>query len=315
MKGKKTDKRKPSRSTAVRPPFWMPANAFYASIVLVALVAVLAATGLVAEGGEGDALTAPLLAGLAVLAVGVFFREVILRRRRSSWLSTKRRLDENITAVRGRTQREPGARKLSAAENAELVRKIVKKSEAAREFMNLSEGHFEVTEACAEYLELNRFQIENANLGSPRLAELKNGRGTVRTLHRFHLLAWAEIESRELTDSLAGCGSISDRLTGAQKALRVLDTALSHYPEVPELQESKTVVQDMVFSLEVSAMVEAAGGAAKRGETREALGILDDVLHVIADSGRQGKETEAMVARIKTEISRLAENPVGGDRS
>lgn len=313
MKGRKTDKRKRSHSTAARPPFWMPASAFYAAIVFVALVAVLAATGLVAEGGDGDAFTAPLLSGVAILVVGVLFREVFLRRRRSSWLRTKRRLDENITAVRGRSKRELGARKISASENAELVRKLVKKSEAAREFMSLSEGHFEVSEACAEYLELNRAQIENANLGSPRLGELRNGRGTVRTLHRFHLLAWAEIESRELTDSLANCDSISARLTGARKALRVLEAALSHYPEVPELQESKTVVQDMVFSFEVSSMVEAAGAAAKRGETREALRILDEVLEVIEDSGRESKETEAMVARIKTEISRLAENPVGGD--
>jgi hypothetical protein len=273
----------------------------------VALTSALAVASVFAEGGEQTVLSVVAAVLVSLLLVSVLFREVLLRRRRTAFLRARRRLDENISAARARFATDAVPVKVSVERNTEIVGKIDRKSRAARELMHVAAGHLEVFEMCDEYLLFNKVQIEAANPGSPRLGSLMQSRESVRRLHHFHLLAWAELESKALTESAAGCASISDRADGARSALTILETALSYYPQDPNLLDSHAAIKDTVFSLDVSSRIEAARTESERGNFDLARAALRETVGLVSASGMNEEARTVLIRRIEKEIERFGD--------
>jgi hypothetical protein len=118
---------------------------------------------------------------------------------RNRFLLIEKNFERNAQQIPLPPRSASAANKLSLRKNAAIVKDIQQKSEAARLLGKMSAGHLEVFEICNQYLSLTEKQMETVGVGSPRIAGLRRGREIVGELHRHHLLAWAEIETRALT--------------------------------------------------------------------------------------------------------------------
>lgn len=292
----------------IRRPLWIPAAAFYVSAVLVGFLIFLSVWTLLIEGGDDSPEGMAGASFALVLGTAAVYREIFLRRARRKFLAVQRRLDENLGSARSHVRPEAAGSsvKLTVKQNAELVARIKRKSDAAKELMTVARGHLEVFELCSEYLELNRAQIESANPGSPRLQDLRSGRESVKKLHHFHLLTWAEIESTALTKVASECDTISAKSSYLRDSLRVLESALSHYPNDPALSASETAVRDLLFSVEITSRIEIAEREAFLGEYESAVRTLRDAVELIDLDGRPGGGREELKRRIELEIHRFA---------
>lgn len=289
----------------VRRPFWLPGPAYYCLSLIFSVTALLSVWGILQEGEEAFSIWLGAVAGASVFLGSVLVREVFLRNARDRYLTLRRQLDESVLGAKVHGGSARKAFKLSTRQNAEMVRRIRKKSDAARELGGISKGHFDVFELCGEYLVLNKDQIENANLGSPRLAELRKGRDYIERLRHFHLLAWAQIESTALTAAAAGYDTLEEKFQKAREALGILETALHYYPSDSALRDSELAVREFISSLQIKNWMEIAERQALSGDfqgaeatLRQALGFVDEVGSVIG-------ERERVRERLLSEIQRL----------
>jgi hypothetical protein len=288
-------------------PFWLPASNFYILSAAVSIAAFFLIWGVLHEGDE-QAPWIPAGIGASLILIGaVFLREIVLRKARNRYLLVQKRLDFTLDNATLHTKNSGVEKKLTLEKNAEIIRQIRTKSDAARVLMKLSEGHFEVFEMCSEYLEINRQELAHVGAGSPRLAALRRGRETVRELHKFHLLTWAEIESRELTQEAKNRATIAEKTETAQKALNVLQTALRFYPDELNLIESEEAVKEFVTSIRVAHFIEQAERSAFKGNYKRAVSHYKDALFFLARENKTGKETDLLAEKINLEIQKILE--------
>lgn len=290
-------------------PFWLPASNYYILSAAAAIAVFFLIWGVLHDGDEPTPWIPAGVSASMVLVGAVFLREIVLRKARNRYLSVQRRLDYNLDNVSLHTRTRAPEKKLTLEKNAEIVRQIQKKSDAARVLMKLSDGHQEVAEICREYLDINRRELENAGAGSPRLAGLLRSRDLVRGLHKFHLLAWAELESRELTREARHRPTTNERTETAQKALDVLQTALKHYPDEPRLNESAAAVREFVTSIRVGHYLEQAERSAFKGNYKRAVSHYKDALFFLAREGGANRESELLADKINREIDKILEIP------
>jgi tetratricopeptide (TPR) repeat protein len=293
----------------VRHPFWLPASSFYILAGTVGTAVFLLIWGILHDGEEPKPWI-PAGVGTSVILVGsVFLREVVLRKARNRYLLTQRRLDSNLDKVGRKIQQTaPPTQKLTLQKNAELIRQIQKKSEAAKLFMRLSDTHFEVFEVCLEYLRLSEKELETVNLGSPRQAALRRGQEIVEKIGKFHLLTWAEIESRTFTEKAKSEQNVNRKIETAQKALNVLDTALKYYPTDNRLIESQKAVREFIASTRVGHWIEKAERAAFKGHFKRAISHYKDALFFLARENLKSDEVGRIAEEIRFEIEKLNEN-------
>ena len=138
--------------------------------------------------------------------------------------------------------RYPGpsdAPKLTLEKNSAILREIARKSEAAKVLGRLAESHREVFELCEEYRSATARELPTIGVGSPRLAALRRGNEIAGEYHHYHLLQWAEIQSRILTRDAQKHVKLNDKLGCAQEALGVIDFALGYYPDDLDLRSSE----------------------------------------------------------------------------
>lgn len=293
-------------SAPFRRPVWLPASSYYVLALAVTIAFFFLVWGVFHEGNED---TPWMIAGIGasfVLGGAVVLREVFLRKIRNRYLLVERNLEHNLKNLQmPRPVREES--KLSLEKNAAIIKGIQKKSEAARVLGKISSGHLEVFEACGEYLAIAEKQMETAGAGSPRLAGLRRGREIIGELHRYHLLTWAEIESRALTQKARNYATISEKLNTAQEALSVLDTALQFYPNEPQLIESEAALKDFVASIKVSHWIEQAERSAFKGNYKRAVSLYRDALFFLAREDVKSDEREAITEKINFEIEALRE--------
>lgn len=296
-----------ARPQRLRRPFWIPAGLYYLISALLAFLVYIGAWSLLIEGGEPAASWVAAVPSLFFLAGAVSMREIFLRRARRRFLAVQRQLDESMSSARpaGFGPGPLAPMKLSSKQNAELVSRIKRKSDAAKELMGVARGHLEVFELCAEYLELNRNQIEGANPGSPRLQDLRKSREFVKKLHHFHLLSWAELETKALTRVATDCDTISGKTSHLRDALRVIESALTHYPNDPSLTESDTAVRNLLFSVEISSRIEIAEREAFLGEYESAVRTLNDAIEYIEADVRPDGLKEELRRRLELEVHRF----------
>lgn len=288
-------------------PFWLPASNYYILTTAVMIAFFFLAWGILHESGEETPwITAGIGASL-VLCGAVFLREIVLRQAHNRILSARKRLDYNLKNVPIHTTENRHPIKLSLQQNADIIKMIQQKSDAAKVLGKLSEGHREVFETCNEYLQINKRELQRIGVGSPRLAALQRGRKIVRDLHHFHLLSWTEIESRSLTAEAKNSVSISDKIEMAQKALMVLDSALQFYPQEVQLLESEEALKEFIASIKVSHWIEQAERSAFKGSYKRAIDHYKDALFYLARENIKSEKVSSVAEKINAEIEKLRE--------
>lgn len=276
---------------------------------MLALAVVIAffflAWGILHDGmGEPPWIPAGLGSSL-LLFFAVFLREVVLRRARRRYIIAQRQLDESLNWRALASERANHPNKLTLERNTAILGEIRKKSEAARVLGKLSDGHLEVFEMCSEYLLLSTNELKTVAVGSPRLPAIQKGRESVRELHRYHLLRWAEIESRALTQEARNRVKITERLETAQRARDVIGSALEYYPEEVSLLESNTALDEYIASIRITHWIEKAERAAFKNNYKQALSLYRDALFYLGRENVKSEEKSLIAERINNEIEKI----------
>ncbi len=291
----------------VRRPFWLPASNYYVLSIAVSAAFFFLVWGILHDSGEEMPWVTAGVGASVLLAGAVVLREVILRRARQRYLRQQRIMENRVTAANLRSQiNDPRqSNKLTLEHNASILNEIRQKSEAAKLLNKFSAGHREVFEICGEYISLNENELKTVNPNSPRLAPLLKGRSTVAEYHRYHLLKWAEIETRTLTIEAQNRSRTADKVEAAQSALNVIETALHFYPQEPSLLQSHEVLQEMTVSIKVSHLIERAERAAFKGDYARAKSLYRDALFYLGRDHIQSDMREQAARRINEEIEHL----------
>lgn len=290
---------------AYRRPFWLPASNYYVLSIAVTIAFFFLVWGILHDG-TGEAPWIPAGIGASLLLCGaVFLREVVLRRAHRRYVAAQRLLDDSLSWRALAVERSRNPNKLTLEKNAAILKQIRQKSDAARVLAKLSDGHWEVFEMCGEYLTISLNELKTVAVGSPRLAALHRGREKVRELHHYHLLRWAEIEARNLTQDARNRAKISERLDIAQRALTVIESALEFYPEESNLLESEKAIKEFIASIKISHWIERAERAAFKNNYKQALSLYRDALFYLGRENVQSEERRLIADRINSEIDKI----------
>lgn len=286
-------------------PFWVPASNFYILSVAVSIVIFFVVWGILHEGGEQMPwILAGIAAGFALCAA-VYLREVVLRKIRREYMLAERKLDYNLRNVPVKKRQPSNFKKMSLQRNAAILKEISAKSEAAKTLGKLSQGHLEVFEMCNEYLAINKVQLQTVGVGSPRLGALRRGKEIAEKLHKYHLLTWAELESRLLTKKANHQVVFSSKIETAQNALDVIFTARQYYPENEKLVESEQALREFVISIEISNWIEEAERAVFKEDYQRAISNYRDALFFLAREDIKNEEAKAIADKINKEIENV----------
>ncbi|MEJ7846542.1 MAG: hypothetical protein WKF92_00460 [Pyrinomonadaceae bacterium] len=287
-----------------RSPFWLPAPSYYVLSVAMAVGLFFLMWGILNEGKEQT----PWIIGAAgagfVLAAAIFLREVILRNARNRFLATQRRLDKSLRGVANRVANDRSPAKLTLERNAAVLAEIRQKSAAAKVLGKFSAGHMEVFQLCEEYMRTVAGELPNIGIGSPRIAALRKGNNTAGEYHRYHLLQWAEIEARTLTQEANNRAKAKEKLETTQKAIGAVEFGLKYYPDEASLLDSLKVLEDFIISIKVSNAVEKAERAYFKGNVKQAVSLYQDALFDLS-RGAGSREREIAAERIESELSKI----------
>ncbi len=252
------------------------------------------------EGRGENSQTIAFVIAMTVLGAAVVLREFILRNARRNFYRDQKRLDRSLSGFSRSNGERRESQKVTLDQNELIIREIRKKSEAARVLSKLSAGHREVVAMCSEYLSMNQREMQNVGVGSPRIASFARGRKIVSKLHYYHLMKWAELETREFTEIAVERVKIEDKLGQARTALNVVDSALESYPTEPNLLESKRALLAAADSLNVSRHLKHAEEASEAGDHRVAAKHYEQALELMEEiSGFEGGASETAEKIIK----------------
>ena len=289
-----------------RRPFWLPASNYYILAASVTAAFFFLVWGILHEGDEETPFIVAGIGASLVLGSAVVIREIFLRKARHRYLLVERKLDYNVKNFSLPSKLSNNDfDKLTLEKNAAIVKEIQKKSETVRGLGNFSNGHLEVFEICNKYLSVAEKQLETVRVGSPRLAGLRRGREIVGELHRYHLLSWAEIEARELTQKARNYVTVSEKLNTAQEALNIVESALQFYPQEARLTESELALKDFIASIKISHWIEQAERSAFKGSYKRAISLYRDALFFLDREDLKNEDREAIADKINVEIESL----------
>lgn len=296
-----------------RRPFWLPAANFYVLAVAVSTAFFFLVLGILNDGGE-DAPWFTAAIGTGIMFFGaVILREVIMRRAYNRFLRQERAMKDRVDAAgfspNNNDQRSQN--KLTLERNAAVLNEIKQKSDAANILSKFSAGHREVFEICGEYIELNESELKSINANSPRLGPLLKSRSAVAEYHRYHLLKWAEIEARTLTQEARSRANTAGKVESAQSALFVIESALESYPAESSLLQSKELLQELVVSIKMSDWIEKAERAEFERDYSAAKTHYRDALFYLGRDNVQSERHEEAAARINAEIERIRALEIG----
>ena len=288
-----------------RHPFWLPASNYYILTAAVSIAFFFLIWGILNQGGEETPWIPAGIGSSIVLGSAVFLREVILKKAQNRYLLAQKKLDYNLNKVSLHGNVNKNENKFTIEKNARLIRDIQQKSDAARLLAKLPDAHWEVFEICNEYLSINKKELETIGVGSPRLAALIRGKDVIAQIHKFHLLAWAEIESKSLTQEAKNQVKFSEKLKDAQKALSVLQSALQFYPNEARLKDSEGALEEFVASIKISHSLEQAERAKFKENYRRAISLYRDALFSLARENLKNAERELLAEKINSEIEKI----------
>jgi hypothetical protein len=297
------------RKIATRPPgtLWIPASNYYVLSFAIGAGIFFLIWGSLREGGDPAPWIPAGVAFSGFIVVSVIGREVILRRVRNRRIAIQRAFDRQLADVQSLIGEQPRrTEKLTLERNESMLREIRRKSEAADAFASIAAAHREVFELCAAYLVVNDRELPTVAAGSPRLPALGKGRDYASRLHRIHLMQWAQIESRDLARQAASKANGPEKFELTNRAIRVVETALSHYPTEPALLESRDLLSETMISLKVADFVEDAERAAFKGDYAAARSSYRDALFYLGRDGVSTDERERAAEQIRSALDRLA---------
>jgi hypothetical protein len=294
-----------------RRPFWLPASNYYVLAVAVSTMFFFLVWGILHDGGDEMPWVTAGISASMLLCGAVILREIILRRARSRYLLHRRAMDNRVQDARAQLGDSQYATKLTLERNAAILEEIKRKSDAAKVLNKFSSGHREVFEFCSEYISRNESELKTVSASSPRLSALLKGRAAATNFHRFHLLRWAEIESRTLANEAISRADAKEKIEAAQNALSVIDSALRSYPLESSLLESRELLRDVVVSMKVSRLVEEADRAAFNRNYAEAKSLYRDALFYLGRDSIQSHEREQVAMKINAAIERVDEQKIG----
>ena len=286
-------------------PFWLPASNYYILAAAASIAFFFLVWGILHEGDENMPWIPAGIGSSIVLGSAVFLREVILKKAQNRYLLAQKKLDYNLNKVSLHGNVNKNENKFTIEKNARLIRDIQQKSDAARLLAKLPDAHWEVFEICNEYLSINKKELETIGVGSPRLAALIRGKDVIAQIHKFHLLAWAEIESKSLTQEAKNQVKFSEKLKDAQKALSVLQSALQFYPNEARLKDSEGALEEFVASIKISHSLEQAERAKFKENYRRAISLYRDALFSLARENLKNAERELLAEKINSEIEKI----------
>ncbi len=286
-------------------PFWLSASNYYILAVAASIAFFFLIWGILQEGDEEMPWIPAGIGASIILGGAVFLREVVLRKVQNKYLLAERQLDFNLNKISLPNGVNKVENKFTIEKNARIIKNIRQKSEAARLLGKLPDAHWEVFEICNEYLSVNKRELETVGVGSPRLAALRRGKETVAQLHKFHLLAWAELESKSLTLDAKNQVKVSEKLKDAQKALSVLESALQFYPNEVQLIESEEAIKEFVVSIKISHSIEQAERAKFKENYKRAISFYRDALFSLARENVKSDERELLAEKINSEIEKI----------
>jgi tetratricopeptide (TPR) repeat protein len=265
-----------------RRPFWLPASSFYFLISGFAVASFFLVIGIAHDDGSQPEIVFAGLVASGVLISGVILREVVLRNAREKYLIERNRLDKNIESVVHLKPQAPSG-KFTLEKNAAALESIKRRSEAANLFDRIAQGHRDVFEMCAEYRRIVASEMRTIHPDSPRLKALIKGNDFALKTHKFHLLRWAELESKSLTALSRRAVDVAGRIELTEQAKEPLSLALRNYPDEPALVESLELLDELVVTTKVGEMIERAENSAKLDQADEAVRIYRAALDVLED--------------------------------
>ena len=286
-------------------PFWLPASTYYFLSAAIAIGVFFLVWGILAEtAGETPWISAGLISSVS-LVLAVVVREVILRTRRQRVFETQRKLDRVLLAAPVTARKYSDPIKLTLERNAVFLNDIVRKSEAANELARLAESHKEVFRLCESYLEVVEKELPTVGIGSPRLGAITRGRNKAERLHRNHMLKWVEIEVRAHTQAAAESERSDSKIEKVGLALDAVKTVLNHYPDEVNVLESKYVIEQLLFSIKVAAVIRRAERAETKGDFAKALDRFREAERIIEGEAFNLEGAETIRERVRNDIERL----------
>jgi tetratricopeptide (TPR) repeat protein len=294
-----------------RPPFWLSALNYYILAIAVAAALFFVLWGVLHDSGEQVPWVGAGLAACIVIAGAVFLREFILRISHGRQLAEQRRMEIALHGLGNRSH--SSEKKLTIEKNAALLHEIKRKSDAAKILDRLPEGHREVFEMCGRYLSINSRELANVSPGSPRLAALLKGKDAAENFHKFHLIKWAEIESRHFSAEAKQQSRMTQKLESAQKALNAITSALHFYPNEEDLVRSEEAIREFIASIKLENLLDRADRASFKGNYRQARKLYRDALFFLERDGRQLQNSIEIANRISDEVEKI--DRLNGDAS
>jgi tetratricopeptide (TPR) repeat protein len=296
----------------------MPSSAGYlaAAIVVAAGLFFLLWWMLVRSGDEAPWLPAGLAASV-VLLVALSAREVVMRRAWNRYLLDNG-INQKHTSTHSQSSSSSRSQKkgFSASFHSAALRTIQKQSTAADLPGSTPEAHLDVAQLCHDYLSSTDEAMRSGRLGSEKGIAIRAGQERVRALHKHHLLVWARGQSRALTHEAQQRARMFDKIETANKALECIDSALRVYPNEPELNESRLVIDEFIASVKVAHWVELAERSAFKGHYRRAIDRYRDALFYLNQDAVKEEVRAAGTEKIERQIAELQSKlrPASGGR-
>jgi tetratricopeptide (TPR) repeat protein len=259
--------------------------------------------------GSGD--EAPWLpAGLAasvVMVVAAAARQVVMRRAWTRYILEQDHRDPSLKSSSGnhKTAASSSSKGTKSDAHSVALRAVQKRSAEADASGELPEAHLEAYHLCKDYLSNTEEALRQGGLSAEGRAAVRSGRERVRLLQKHHLLAWASISTRTITQDAQRRVLVWDKIETAQRAIEIIRAALKIYPEERELLDSTAAIEEFISSVKVAHWVELAERSAFKGQYRRAIERYRDALFY-ASRGQLGDEARRETTeRISREIELL----------
>ena len=288
-----------------RPPYWLLAPNFYVLATAFSVAVFFVVWGILHDVNEETAFIPAGITSSGTLLSAVILRAIVLRKIRHRIMAT-RRLDRNLAAIVPQP-RDDSRHKLTIEQNTAILAELKKKSEAAKVLGKYPDGHRETFVLCQEYLQINEREMRTVGVGSPRIAALIKGKHFAEELHRYHMLKWAELEVKTLTQDSRNRTKAAEKIGAARQALAVIDTATKYYPEEMTLQQSAEVIIDYVAGLKVADLMTRAERAVIKGKSEQAEKLYSQALKEINRQYPASPELDAAAMAIDVELRKIRE--------
>ena len=283
----------------------MPSSAGYLAVAVVLAAGLFFLLWWMAVRGGDEAPWLPAgLAASVVLLVALSAREVVMRR---AW--TRYLLDHGINQKHSSHSHSGSSRShkkgFSGSLHSAALRTIQKQSSAADLPGSTPDAHLDVAHLCHDYFSSTDEAMRSGRLGSEKGIAIRAGQERVRALHKHHLLTWARGHSRALTHEAQQRARTFDKIETANKAMECIDSALRVYPNEPELNESRTAIDEFIASVKVAHWVELAERSAFKGHYRRAIDRFRDALFYLNQDVVKEEVRVAGTEKIERQIAEL----------